>query len=488
MDALPKSLVQKPSLPRTRTRSRSPSGVLTPVPQWALEEVQDAALGDARLNRRLPRLLGQVAAQPTASIPQACGTWAATKAAYRFFDNTKVTPPKIHQAHQAACIGRIEEHPLILAVQDTTSLDFTHHPQTQEVGPLENPTHQGLRVHSTLAVSPEGVPLGVLGHHVWTRDPQDVGKRHRRRERAFEEKESSRWLNAEQAMLSVLPADLQVVTIADREADIYDLFAAPRRAGAHLLIRAAWDRRVEPPHQHLWATLQARPIQGRIGVDLPRADDRPPRRAHLTVRFASVGIRPPKHRPAKEGLRPVPLQAIFIQEEAAPASVAPISWMLLTTVPVETLEDALHGLRWYTYRWRVERYHFVLKSGCRIEQRQLETGARLRRCLAVYAIVAWRLLWLTYVARQTPTASCEVAFTRDEWQALYCAHHQVSRPPNDPPSLQEAIRWVAQSGGFLARKGDKHPGVAVLWRGLRRLHDLTVMWRLARPPGLVGKP
>lgn len=483
--ALPKAVsvsVQETPPRQSRRRSGRASSVAKDVPLWAIEEVKGVALGDARLNRRLSRLLGQLASQPTATIPQACETWADTKAAYRFFDNGKVTPEKILQAHQSACIGRIENHPVVLAVQDTTSLDFTHHPNTSGLGPIEAPTHQGLLVHSTLAVSPEGVPLGLLDQQVWTRDPKDVGVSHRRRERPFEDKESHRWLSAEQAMLSLLPERIQVVTVADREADIYDLFAAPRRQGAHLLIRAAWDRRVENPQKHLWATLKASVIQGHVAVEVPRADDHPARTALLAVRFAKVQVCPPRRRLAGEGLSPVPMQAVFVQEEGAPSGVEPISWMLLTTLPVNRLKDALQVLRWYTLRWLVERYHLVLKSGCRIEQCQLETGARLRRCLAVYAIVAWRLLWLTYVARQTPEASCEVAFTREEWQALYCVHHRVSVPPKEPPTLQEAICWVAQLGGFLARKGDGNPGVIVLWRGLRRLHDLTEMWRLTRPP------
>lgn len=180
------------------------------------------------------------------------------------------------------------------------------------------------------------------------------------------------------------------------------------------------------------------------------------------------------------------MSVVDVQELMPPNGQEALHWRLLSSLPVQTLDEAKRCVRWYRLRWLIERYHFVLKSGCRIEERQLETAARLQTCLSVYAIVAWRLLWLTYQARCAPTASCEVAFTQEEWQTLYCYIHQVSVPPETPPSLQDAVRWVAQLGGFSNRTGDKHPGVKVLWRGWQRLQDLTAMWRLMHPPPRCG--
>lgn len=489
--ALRRSLRLAPGKPppleeSSRSRPRRRTSSVEETPAWASQEVRHVVLPDARLVKRLARLIGQFAAQPSASIPQACGTWGETKAAYRFFDNQRVYPQQIRVGHQQACLERIEEHPLILGVQDTTSLDYTTHPQTTQVGPLEHPQHHGLFVHSTLAVTPEGVPLGMLGQQVWARDPDTVGLRHQRKERPFPEKESFRWYAAEQEMLAVLPKEVRTVTVADRESDIYELFQAPRRKGADLLIRASWDRRVDDPQQHLWATVTATPIQGWTLLGLRRTPDRTPRTALLGVRFARVRLLPPKKRAAQDHLRPQRINAVFAQEEGAPQGVEPVSWMLLTTLPVETLSDALQYLQWYTCRWLVERYHFILKSGCRIEERQLGTGMRLERCLAVYTIVAWRILWLTYLARETPTASCELALSKEEWEALWCIHHHVAVPPKEPPTLQQAVLWIAQLGGFLARKRDGEPGAKVLWRGLQRLHDYTEMWRLTRPPTTYG--
>ena len=181
-------------------------------------------------------------------------------------------------------------------------------------------------------------------------------------------------------------------------------------------------------------------------------------------------------------LKPLSLWAILVQEEAPPAGVTPIVWLLWTSLPITDLDAALRCVRWYSYRWLIERYHFVLKSGCRLEDLQLAAAARLERALATYCIVAWRLLWLTYEARQNPDTPCERALERSEWQALYCHIHKTSRPPATPPTLRQAVRWIAQLGGFLGRKWDGEPGVQTIWLGLRRLADMTAMWQLMMPP------
>jgi hypothetical protein len=174
----------------------------------------------------------------------------------------------------------------------------------------------------------------------------------------------------------------------------------------------------------------------------------------------------------------VKITVIWAHEHHPPEGCTSISWLLLTTLSVTTLEDALCCVRWYSYRWLIERFHFVLKSGCHIEQLQLESAARIMRALATYTIVAWRLLWLTYEARVNPQQSCEIALEGYEWQALFCHTHQCTQPPSTPPSLHQAIRWIAQLGGFLGRKGDGEPGVKTIWRGLRRLHDIASTWKL----------
>lgn len=445
---------------------------------WAATELRYANLGDKRLKQRLIRVVERLSAQPTASVPQACANRAEIKGTYRLWDNDRLTPEAILESHHRSTIERITAHPRVLLIQDTTALDFAHHPATQGLGRLDHPAQYGMKLHTGLAVSLEGVPLGLVHQQMWVREADTLGQRHRRRQRATHEKESQRWLTALEVSQQRIPENVELITVADREADIFDLFAWPRRPGSHILIRATQNRRVGEV-EHLWEAVRRTPVRGWYTVELRRKEDVPARQATLQVRYTGVTIQPPRHHLKRAATQPVSLHVILAEEEEAPAGCQPICWLLLTSLPITCLDDALCCIRWYSYRWLIERYHFTLKSGCRLEELQLETVARLQRALATYLIVAWRLLWLTYEARRQPDQPCSVVLTTHEWQALYCIIHRTATPPDTPPTLRQAVHWIARLGGFLDRRGDGEPGVKTIWLGLRRLSDIAATWQLA---------
>ena len=450
---------------------------------WAACEFGAAELGDARRTARLVALAGALGASPAATLPEACGDPAALKAAYRFFDADGVTPEALLASHVRATYARLAAVPLVLAAQDTTLLDWTHHPATTGLGPLGSARQQGLLAHSTLALTPERVPLGLLAQQVWARDAATYGQLPDQHARGIEAKESQKWLTSLAAVAAARAACPQThfVSVGDREADVYDLFAAPRPAGVDLLVRATQDRGVaDPDHRRLRAAVAAAPVAATATLHLPRRGDQPARDAALTVRWRAVTLRPPKAR-AAERLPPAPVWAVWAVEETPPPGAAPVEWLLLTTVPTAAAAAALARLAWYACRWGIEVWHKVLKSGCRIEARQLATADRLRRCLALYSVIAWRVLWAAMLARAVPDAPCTALLADDEWQALYCAIHRTPTPPATPPPLREAVRWLAQLGGFLARARDGDPGVTALWRGFQHLADLTTMYRIMRP-------
>ncbi len=282
--------------------------------------------------------------------------------------------------------------------------------------------------------------------------------------------------------------------MADAEADIYELMALERSEAVHFLIRVTHNRRVDHPSQYLKAAMAEAPLAGTTTVEVRAKAGSPPRRATLSVRYQPLSILPPRNRRGRAQLSPITVKVIWAHEEYPPEGTEPISWLLITTLNVTSFEQACQCLRWYALRWLIERFHYVLKSGCRLEQLQLETGERIQRAKATYVIVAWRLLWLTYEARVNPEQSCEVALEPFEWQALYCHVHQSTKPPTQPPSLQQTVFWISRLGGFLARRHDGPPGVKTLWRGLRRLHDIAATWRLlhskpcyTRGSAVVGK-
>jgi len=449
---------------------------------WVDDELAGVDLNDTRLEERLKTLVEQFSDNPGGSIPDVCGDWAGTKAAYRFFDNPKVSHAAIMDSHREACVKRIEGEERVLVLQDTTTLNFSHHPATTGLGPLENPKQRGMLVHTSMAVSTAGVPLGILDQKVWVRDPAEVGQRHRRKARPIEEKESFKWLTGLAQSTRDLPGQVCVITVADREADVYELFQAAGE-DTQYVVRAAWNRRLvgdEP--DYLWEAVRRAPVAGTMAVEVGRSKERAPREALVSLRFTQVALRPPRRSSGQPPLVPLMVTIIEALEEDPPPGEAPLHWLLLTNLPVVTFEDAAQCVRWYALRWLVERFHYVLKSGCRLEDRQLATADRLDRLLAVFSIVAWRLLWLTYQARVTTDAPCTVALETHEWQALYAFIHRSPAPPTEPPSLAQAVLWIARLGGFLNRKSDASPGVKVLWRGWRRLQDIADTWLLTHPP------
>jgi hypothetical protein len=335
-------------------------------------------------------------------------------------------------------------------------------------------------MHNLLAISPEGTPLGILHERFWARPPEEQGKRKTRNTRRLEEKESQRWLDGVAAAEAALPEHPHVVVVADRESDIYDLFAMPRSSRTDLLVRVRdRRRRVEHPAKHLGAAIGESPARCETTIEVPRADGRPARQAILTLRWEQLTVCRPVNHLGEAPAEPVKLWFLSAREENPPPNRSPINWLLASTLAICGLKDALRLLTWYLHRWRIEQFHFVLKSGCRIERLQLQTAESMEAAIATFSIVAWRLLWLTYEARRQPQAVCTRVLDETTWQTAYRALHPQRPLPTTPPSLLEATRWIAQLGGFLGRKHDGHPGVVTLWRGWRRLEDILIGYRLA---------
>lgn len=461
---------------------------------WAQEEFAAAKFGDARLSARLLSLARDFYAKPRAQIPQACGSRAKAKAAYRFFDHACTTMDAILQSHYEASRARIGAHPVVLAVQDTTSLNYNTQPAIENLGPIGSraDTWLGLMVHDTLAFTPEGVPLGLVDVQCWARDAKAFGKKHQRKRLPIEQKESYKWLKSVQAAARVQARcpNTTVVSVGDREADIFELFDLARTLphAPELLVRAEQNRVLTAEQGKLWEHLARQPIAGYQHLQVPRRNRRPARVAKMAISYARVALKAP---PIKGPLKPVTLWAVWARELEAPKGVEPLDWMLLTTCAVERFEQATEKIAWYAARWGIEVYHRTLKTGCQIETRQLGSADRIEACLAIDMVVAWRILHLTKLGREHPDVPCTVYFSEAEWKALLTYINRSAVLPSEPPPLREATRMVASLGGFLGRKCDGEPGTQTLWLGLQRLDDLTAMYQivvstLARSPPAVS--
>jgi hypothetical protein len=402
--------------------------------------------------------------------------------ASRFFQNPKATMDVILTAHSEASIERIKQHRVVLAPQDTTTLNYSTHPMTEGLGPVNNSDDKavGLLLHDTLAFTEDGTPLGVLDAQFWARDPQDKGKRYRRKQLPIEQKESIKWLRSYQKVAEIqkLCPDTMLVSIGDRESDIYELFmeADKEVEGPRLLVRAEKSRNRKVDQAFLWDFMARQDVAGALKIHVPRSGVRKARDTWIEVRFSPVNLTPPKRYASEASVQ---LWAVYITEQVFDQQVkSPIEWMLLTTAAVNRFEDAQKRVEWYSGRWGIEVYHRTLKSGCRIKDRQLGTADRLEACLGVDMVVAWRIYHLTMLGREVPEMPCTVFFKDVEWKALCCYVNKTPVAPDNPPSLKEAIYMVAGIGGHLGRKSDGFPGTQTLWRGLQRLDTATEMYAI----------
>jgi Transposase DNA-binding/Transposase Tn5 dimerisation domain len=469
------------------------------IAPWANEEVMTADLGDARLDARLVTLLSALGNRPNLSIPAACGGRAEMKAAYRFFDNDQVTFDKVLQPHIDRSWQRVAQQKVALLVQDTTETDLTRpEQQVAGVGTLDG-SRQGLLLHGMQAFTPEGVPLGTVWAEVLNRTDgvshaAAPEKRHERQRTPIEEKESLRWLTGLRAAVAVaqqLP-EVQCVCVADSEADIYEWFAEPRgEHPVHWLIRACQDRALQTDQpeptdsgQHLRDQVLATPvryqdellIRGRkaktAAEDRGRRQNRETRQAKVEVRAATVTLRPPWRHDRK--LPAVTVNVVLVREPNPPAGEPPVEWLLVTTLPIDTLEQVRTIVAYYCVRWCIEILFRTLKSGCRIERRRFEHVDRLLPCLALYLIVSWRTLFVCRMGRSCPDLDCEAIFEPAEWKAVWVAVHR-QKPPKQAPRLGAMVHLIASLGGYVERKHSE-PGPQTVWIGLQRMYDLAWAW------------
>ena len=307
-----------------------------------------------------------------------------------------------------------------------------------------SPTHQGLHVHTTLALTPERLPLGLLAQQVWARDPAAVGKRTTRKHRPLADTASQQW-RTRVAAVHEAPArcaQTRFVGVGDRAADVYDLCLQDRPAGVDRLVRAAWNRRVDHPARSLWTQVAAPPVVATLTVRVPRRGPQPARQATVAVRWCLVRRWPPTPRSS----RATALTAVWVVqavEEPPPASGEPPEWVLLTTCAVHTMAEAVERVDWYACRWGIAVWHQGLKRGGRLEARHLETADRLRRGLAVYSVLAGRRLSTTMVSRAMPDAPCTALLEPEAWQALSCAIPMTPTPPSDaaPAAAGRVLDW-----------------------------------------------
>lgn len=410
---------------------------------WCAEEFAGIHLGDKRVEARFRRVSSDLLNQPTESIQTASGSWDAAKGAYRLFDNSRCTEQEILRAHQKEIQKRLQacEENVYLAIQDTTTLDYTHHPKTEGLSKLQKKEGylyplKGCFLHSVLLITEKGCPLGLLDEKIYCNAETPALVHHK--QRPIHEKKSYRWIESLR-VTQAHTAEKKVITVCDREADIFEFFVEAAHLGASVIVRAAHNRTLicAPPNEksyNLWPYMVSVVCSGEEIVHIPAQRNKPEREALLEVRYALVTLQPPQRQPGaqRETLPHTPVYAVWFYERNPPENIPGLEWMLLTNEPVTTHAEALQIAQWYRLRWQIENYHRILKSGCKVEDCRLETYERLRKYITLKSIIAFRLFWLTFINRTAPNTSCAPLLYAHEWKALYCHVHKTPIPPTQP--------------------------------------------------------
>lgn len=453
---------------------------------WFDRELAGCSFADERLNKRLRKLVAQIGSAMGQSIPLVCQDWANTKAAYRFFSNDRVSEADILAGHFQSTHDRaVAADGPVLVLHDTTEFSYQREKAAaigitksinsgrDKAGRLRSHTVCGILMHSSLAVTTEGLPLGLAAVKFWTRKKfkgtAALKKKINPTRVPIEKKESIRWLENVQQSTELLGDPGRCVHIGDRESDIYELFCTAQEAGTHFLIRICVDRLAGDGGHTIADEMDEVAVKGlhRIAVRDSNGDlDE----AVLEIRYRKIRVLPPigkqKRYPA------LTLTVIHAQERGMPKNREKIDWKLITDLPLNSRKDAIEKLEWYSLRWKIEVFHKILKSGCKAEESKLRTAQRLTNLVSVFCILSWRVFWMTMLNRSTPEALPTLALTATEVGVL--DHLVDDKPRARRKTLSHYLIKIARLGGYLARANDPPPGNTVMWRGLSRLTDIAL--------------
>ena len=473
--------------------------------EWAGLHFGGVRLNDTRLTRRVVSVAAAMARDPSGSLPQQNKQWAATKGVYRLFDHERVTFESVSDAHWDQTRLSAGRCAVTLLIQDTTWLSYITHPATGGLGRHGRGERWeaglGLFLHGVLAVEPQedgsGRVLGLAWGKLWARQSEPVGKDNSRRSgrRCQDDLESLRWIEAAR-QIGAPPPERRWIHVGDREADLHDLYeTTASMPGVGFVIRLKQQRNACAGHQQQPLTSSQRPktklkevcrAMGELGQTqlwIAPKGNRPGRWAQLSVSGGPVTIYSPWYgRTGSRTGRPLCCWAVRVWEKNPPAGQEPIEWLLLASEPAENLDDALRLVGYYSLRWLIEEYHQCLKSGCKVEQRQLESADRLAPLIGMSAVLATRLLQLKNDARLTPERPAKECVPAQLLQTMA----KLLKTDPEQLTIRQFTRAVAQRGGFLARKHDGEPGWLTLWRGWRELEMITFGFQLARETGRCG--
>ena len=394
-------------------------------------EYGEMEIGDKRLSKRLEKTMETLEKEPGLTVCSASSGRYEAKAIYRLLKNPKLTIEAMVKRSRERTIEKIVEsgEKVILMPQDTTKLDYIGLKGCEGMGTYYNEASRGLLGHTSIAISEKGMTFGLMSQELWTRELGESGKASKRKSKSISEKESVKWQETMKKSMNGMPEDIMCVTVCDREGDIYELFKAAELEEMYYLVRIIQNRRTTETEK-LLDYAKSLESKGVCVVQIPRdtRNNRKAREAKLSIKYSEVTIKAPYSKNDS-----ITAWVVVAEEIDAPQGIEPIAWYLLTNVPVTGFEDACSRVNWYVQRWKIERFHYVLKEVCKVEKSQERNVERLKKLITIYSIISMNILSLMYLSRTCPDIPCDTVFEEDEWKLLYVlANESAAFPPSSP--------------------------------------------------------
>lgn len=457
---------------------------------WVKEEFETIDLGDKRLNERIIYIAENLGFAPGRTIPQTFRTWNEIKACYNFFNNDLVSEQKLLAPHIEKTLERIREYPVVLLPSDTTDINYTTKEAMKGKERLDN-KQNGFWLHSTIAITPERLTLGIVDANFWHRESKLAEKgstsQTARDKAPIEDKESYRWLQSYLKACEIAreTPNTQIINITDREGDIIELFETAREqtqqdSFAFFIIRSQHDRCLEERYEgtkqiqkKLRQKLKETESLGEIEFTIPPTETRKGRKVKQQIKAVTVTLKPGnKYKKTKK----VKVNAVMAIEKNPPEGEEPLIWVFITNLPINNFDEICKIIQYYLCRWEIELFFKVLKSGCKIEERQLQTAERMKNLISTFMILAWRVMYTMMLGRVCSEISAGDLFEEAEWKAVFKIINSKKNLPRKPPKLGEFIIMIATLGGYVNNKGAEPPGVKTMWKGMARMVDFVIAW------------
>jgi len=430
------------------------------------EELAHLDLGDLRRSKRFEKIVMQLVSNPSSSINDQAYEWADIKGTYRFFSNENITESAIAEAIVQATRQRSLQNETVLCIQDTTNIAFDS--SSEGLGYLDHGRGKGLMSHNILATDATGRPLGLLSQRIWARDKNEMGKAKDRQQKPIADKESYRWIQGVEDCEKLLSDCKKIITVADREADIYELLSMRRAPNSELLIRATFDRKTLLGNP-MWKEVEKEKVIAKFDLAVGNAVSGETKVARMSIRAGQLLLAPPEKKPS---LPAIQVYGLLVKEENAATRNKPLEWRLISSMQINDAQSAVQMVTWYSYRWRIERFHYILKSGCKLEDLQLRSVRGLRKAVLMYSLSAFKLMQLMYESRTNPDQASTNFLSQKECEAVYYYHHKAKLHQKQPLTLEKAVWMIAKMAGYIGRKNDGPPGIKNIWEGLKKLNTI----------------